>query len=202
MLTFYCNFNVNAQTLSIVTASASCSQKHQTACLSMTKEISVLQISGCFKTLPRCHSMFPVPEIFCPVERIWCYKYKVHGQIIKFTFLFNKERISHALDKKRGCTAVPKPGLSLLPPAYSSWRRSLPRYSLLFPRQGLTLEWDCWFSHALAWPCNDLPGVRRGPTGISGSTTVTSRRGTTANICHQLPKWLQLFPKLVPPGFG
>lgn len=200
-LTFYCNFNINAWTLSAVTASASCSQKQQTACSPMTKEISVLQISVCFKTLPRCHSMFPVTEIFCPVECIWCYKYKVHGQIIILTFLFNKERISHALDKERDCTAVAKPGLSLLPPTYSSLRRSLPWYSMLLPREGLSLEWVCWLSHALARACNDLHGVRKAPMGFSGSTAVTSRRGTRANTCHQLPKWLQLFPKLMPPGF-
>jgi len=55
MLTFYCNFSINAQNLSPVTASASCSQKHQTACLPMTKEISALQkhafcILGCIKS--------------------------------------------------------------------------------------------------------------------------------------------------------
>lgn len=187
--------------LSAVTASASYSQKQQTACLSTTKEISVLQISECFRTLPRCHSTFPVTEIFCPMECIQCYKYKVHGQIIILTSLFNKERISHALNKKRACTAVPKPGLSLLPPAYSSLRRSLPWYSLLLPRQGLSLEWVCWLSHALAWAYNDLLGVRRAPMGFWDSTTVTSRTGTKANTCHQLPKWLQLFPKQMPPGF-
>ena len=201
MLTFYCNFNMNAQTLSVVTAFVSCSQKHQTACLSMTTEISVLQISGCFKTLPRCHSMFPVTEMFCPMGWIWCYKYKVHGQIIILTFLFNKERISHILYEKRDCTVVPKPGLSLLPPAYSSLR-SLPCYSLPLPRQGLSLEWVCWLSHAHAWARNDLYGVRRAPMGFSGSTAVTSSRGTRANTCHQLPKWLQLFAKLMPPGFS
>lgn len=133
MLIFYCNFHINAQTLSLVTASARCSQKQPTACSSMRKEISVLQISGCFKTLPTSHSTFPVNEIFCPMECIWCYNYKVHGQIVILAFLLNKGRISHALDKKRDCTAVPKTGLSFLPPAYSSLRRSLPCTRSCFP---------------------------------------------------------------------
>lgn len=93
MFTFYCNFNMNAQTPSVVTAFASCSQKHQTACLSVTKEISVLQTSGSFKTLPRCHSMFLVTKIFCSMGWIWCYKYKMYGQIIILTCSTRKESV-------------------------------------------------------------------------------------------------------------
>lgn len=96
---------------------------------------------------------------------------------------------------------VLKSGLSLLPPTYRGLRRSLPWYSLLFPRQGLSLEWVCWLSHAHARACNDLHKVRRALMGFSGSTTMMSRRGTRANTCSQLPKWLKLFPKLMTPGF-
>lgn len=182
-------------TLSVVTASASCSQKHQTVCLSVTKELSVLQISGCFKTLPRCHSMFPVTETFCPLGCIWCYKYKVHGQIIILIFLFNKERISHVPYKKRDCTVVPKPGLSLLPPAYSSWRMPLSQYLLLLPREGLTLEGSVGsvmllLRHAItSMVQGELPwAFLAAPQWPPGEE-------------QELPEWLQLFPKLMPPGF-
>jgi len=115
--------------------------------------------------------------------------------------LFYKEIISHVTYKKKDCTVVPKPELSLLPPAYSNLRTPLCRYVLLLPRQGLTLEWVCWLSHALALAYSNIHGVRRAPTGISGSTTVTSSRGTRANTCPQLSKRFQLFPKLMPPDF-
>lgn len=43
--------------------------------------------------------MFPLTGIFCSMEYIQCYKYKV--QIVILTFWFKKEIICHTLEKKR-----------------------------------------------------------------------------------------------------